>query len=99
MPDGLPRSGQDGNARVGYLMKSRPARPAGRTPGGSKSARERQRSVEGLLPEGIVEAAREAVLAAAVQDAGRLLLDRADEVLLGLPDPALPHALDHVAEA
>src|SRR5690242_21084227 len=63
------------------------------------AARERRWSVVRPLPERVVEPACEAVLATAVDDAGRLLLDRAAEVLLGLPDPALAHALNHVAEA
>src|SRR3954465_15778504 len=69
----------------------------GAIPDGRWPARGRRGSEVGLLPELVVEAAREAVLAAAAQDARRLLLDRAAEVGLGLPDPALAHPLDHVA--
>src|SRR3954452_8296280 len=69
----------------------------GAIPDGRWPARGRRGAEVGLLPELVVEAAREAVLAAAAQDARGLLLDRAAEVGLGLPDPALAHPLDHVA--
>src|SRR3954469_25987692 len=71
----------------------------GAYPGRGRLARRRRRSEERLLPERVVETTREAVLAAAVQGADRLLLDRAAEVLLGLPDAARALPLGHVAEA
>src|SRR3954470_13467450 len=81
------------------LGRAHPPLPRWVLPGDFIAARGRQQSVVRPLPEHVVEPAGEAVLAAAVQDAGRLLLDRAAEILLGLPDACGPLPLDHVAEA